>query len=162
MNLLYFLGKLVKHVSLTWGELSKDKTKENWSHTASWRQKPLISTTAVTLVTFFVSLSLSLPFPHWVDIPQTHITGSESLHPTVPALWCHKHTQAKKYEMEKVGAVGGWWLNMSERGYSTEEWSQRCFLGNQPPYITFISYFLKYFQQLGKVHKEIKWLYVPH
>lgn len=80
----------------------------------SWRQTPIISKTPATL---FLTLSTS----HRVDIPQTHITGSESLHPTVPALWCHKHTQAEKSEMEKVGAVGGWWMNMSERGYSAEK-----------------------------------------
>lgn len=53
-----------------------------------------------------LSLSLCLPFSNRVDIP--HITGLDSLHPAVPALWCHKHTQAEEYEMEKAGAVGGW------------------------------------------------------
>lgn len=36
----------------------------------------------------------------WVNIPQTHITDSESLHPT--ALWAHKHMQAGKYKIEKT------------------------------------------------------------
>lgn len=63
-----------------------------------------------------LSLSLCLPFSNRVDIP--HITGLDSLHPTVPALWCHKHTQAEEYEMEKAGCCR-WMVRMSERGYST-------------------------------------------
>lgn len=94
-----------------------------------------------------LSLSLCLPFSNRVDIP--HITGLDSLHPAVPALWCHKHTQAEEYEMEKAGAVGGWWGWVS-MGTAQQEWSQRYFLWNQLARMTLMPYFLKYFPQLGR------------
>lgn len=103
-----------------------------------------------------LSLSLSFAVSHRVNTPQTHIAGSESLHPTVPVLWCRKHSQAEKHEMGNVGAAGGWWLTMSERGCSTEESSRRHFLGNQLPYMTFTShYFIYISQSWGKSIKQV-------
>ena len=90
------------------------------------------------------SVSPSRSVSPQVDIPQTHITGSESLHPTVPTLWCHKHTGWKVWNGK--GCCGKWVVAEYEWAWvqhSTEEWSQRCSLGNHPRYMSIISYFFK-------------------